>query len=99
MTKGLSRTLHQDKCLSLVQEWERAVTQMANIADLAAELGEAKEAKGRAEAKVETMLEIIDERLKNTREERDAARAERDAVLAASKRAGEASRGCRSSQS
>jgi hypothetical protein len=59
-------------------EWERAVTQMANIADLAAELGEAKEAKGRAEAK----LEIIDERLKNTREQRDAARADRDALLA-----------------
>jgi hypothetical protein len=57
-------------------EWERAVTQMANIADLAAELGEAKEAKGRAEAK----LEIIDERLKNTREERDAARSDRDGV-------------------
>jgi hypothetical protein len=55
-------------------EWERAVTQMANIADLAAELGEAKEAKGRAEAK----LEVIDERLKSTREERDAARADRD---------------------
>ena len=59
-------------------EWERAVTQMANIADLAAELGEAKEAKGRAEAK----LEIIDERLKNTREARDAARADRDNALA-----------------
>lgn len=59
-------------------EWERAVTQMANIADLAAELGEAKEAKGRAEAK----LEIIDERLKNTREQRDTARADRDIALA-----------------
>jgi ubiquinone biosynthesis protein UbiJ len=44
---------------------------MANIADLAAELGEAKEAKGRAEAKVETM----NERLKSVRDERDAAQA------------------------
>jgi len=52
-------------------EWERAVTQMANIADLAAELGEAKEAKGRAEAKAETM----NERLKSIRDERDAAKA------------------------
>jgi chromosome segregation ATPase len=66
------------------KEWERAVTQMANIADLAAELGEAKEAKGRAEAK----LEVIDERLKSAREEsnaaragRDEARAERDAAM------------------
>ena len=60
MTKGLSRTLHQDKCLSLVRKWEPAVTQDGDIADLAAELGEAKEAKGRAEAK----LEVMDERLK-----------------------------------
>lgn len=72
--QGLVQDTPPGQMLVPRSEWERAVTQMANIADLAAELGEAKEAKGRAEAK----LEIIDERLKNTREERDAARADRD---------------------
>ena len=57
---------------------------MANFSDLASELGEAKEAKGRAEAKVETMREKLNdtrEELNDTSEERDAARTERDAVL------------------
>jgi hypothetical protein len=42
-------------------EWERAIAQMANIADLAGELGEAKEAKGRAEVKAEMFKAKIGE--------------------------------------
>jgi hypothetical protein len=42
---------HPGQMLVPRQDWERAIAQMANVVDLAGELGEAKEAKGRAEVK------------------------------------------------
>ena len=81
---GSDRGVPPGQMLVARQDWERALSQMANFSDLASELGEAKEAKGRAEAKVETMREKLNdtrEDLNDTREERDAARTERDAVL------------------
>jgi DNA-binding transcriptional MerR regulator len=45
----------------LTTEWQRVMAQMANVVDLAGELGETKEAKGRAEMKAEHLKEKLGE--------------------------------------
>jgi hypothetical protein len=52
---------HPGQMLVPRQDWERAIAQIASFADLAGELGEAKEAKGRAEVKAELFKEKLTE--------------------------------------
>lgn len=54
-------------------QWEKAVAQMANIVDLAGEIGEAKEAKGRAEATAEQYKQRISDAREAVQRERDRA--------------------------